>query len=53
MKSIPFAVRIKMELYHDLKTHANKIDRPIGWILARAAEEFLARAARREKRDAK
>ena len=46
MKSRPFAVRIPMELYHDLKTHAHKIERSIGWILAKAAREYLSRAAK-------
>ena len=42
-KSRPFSFRVPVALYSDLKAHAFKTERSIGWILARAAKEYLAR----------
>lgn len=47
MKSRHFSFRIPLALYHDLKAHANKVDRSIGWILAQAAQDYLARASKK------
>jgi predicted transcriptional regulator len=43
MASRPFSFRVPLALYSDLKAHSRRIDRSIGWILARAAAEYLKR----------